>query len=204
MMKTRKGFTLVEMLVVIGILAILIGAGMTSFSSATKKAQKAKTQELVSNVATALEILYQNENAWPRRLLNNDGAKEGFTPEAAYELGKRNLITLTCDAAQKKTVANDRCGIVDTWAQTVIKRVGENASEDTAVPSGGKIRDHRMFYALDRVGDGFVEANVGGETIKIGAKAVVWGYGVKGKECRYSEGLRGDAVFSWSRDQVVK
>ena len=58
------GFTLIEMLVVMGILAILIGAGMITFSAATKKAQQARAREVVSNVATALEAIYQREGAF--------------------------------------------------------------------------------------------------------------------------------------------
>ena len=53
----KKGFTLVEMLVVMGILAVLIGIGISSFTSTTKRAQKARAQELVLNTAAALEAI---------------------------------------------------------------------------------------------------------------------------------------------------
>ena len=55
----RNAFTLVEMLVVIGIIAILTGASIGAFSKMTKTAERAKCQELVSNTATALTALYQ-------------------------------------------------------------------------------------------------------------------------------------------------
>ena len=52
----KSGCTLVEMLVVIGIIAVLVGASIGGFSAMTKTAEKAKCQELVSNVATALTV----------------------------------------------------------------------------------------------------------------------------------------------------
>lgn len=44
----KKGFTLVEMLVVIGIIVILLGASIGGFSKMTKSAERAKARELVS------------------------------------------------------------------------------------------------------------------------------------------------------------
>ena len=55
----KRGFTLIEMLVVIGIIAVLAGASIGVFAKASKKAQLAKGRELVSNVATALATIYQ-------------------------------------------------------------------------------------------------------------------------------------------------
>ena len=39
----KRGFTLVEMLIVIGIIAILTGAAMTGFRGAVEKAQAARS-----------------------------------------------------------------------------------------------------------------------------------------------------------------
>ncbi|MBQ9003097.1 MAG: type II secretion system protein, partial [Eggerthellaceae bacterium] len=126
----RRGFTLVEMLVVIGILAILIGAGMTTFSSATRKAQQARAREVVSNVATALEAIYQREGSFPRRVLAAGGSDGEMTPEVAYELAKRNAMTLTYDSSSKKTIAADRCGILTPWGQEVVCRKGNSGVAD--------------------------------------------------------------------------
>ena len=198
----RKGFTLIEMLVVIGILAILMGAGLASFSSATKKAQKAKAQELVTQVATALEAIYQKEGCWPRRITAAASSDAEFTPELAYELAKRGAMSLTYDDTQKRTTGADSCGIVSPWAQQTIKRVGTGFSEGTHVSTGGTIRDHRLHFAIDTEGKGLVKANVGGQAVTVRSTAVVWCCGYDGKIERYSEGLRSDDVYSWSKMQI--
>ena len=102
-----SGFTLVEMLVVIGILAILISVGLSS-----KKAQKAKGQELVHNVAAALEKIYQEEGAWPRRILSGNNSENGLDENISYTLAKRGALTLSYDDSKKKTTALDQCGVV--------------------------------------------------------------------------------------------
>ena len=59
----KRGFTLIEMLAVIGIIAVLMAALIGGYAGVTKAAEKKKCQELVSNVATALTALFQNDGA---------------------------------------------------------------------------------------------------------------------------------------------
>ena len=198
----KKGFTLVEMLVVIGIIAILIGAGMTTFSAATRKAQQARAREVVCNVATALEAIYQREGSFPMQVLRHGNSDGEMTPEVAYALAKRNAMTLTYKNG--RTAGADRCGILTPWGQDVVKRSKSGASEGTKVPTGGTIKDHRIHFAVDVDGDGIVNANVGGEALNIRAAAVAWCCGRDGKNCKYSEGLRNGCSYSWSSQQVVK
>lgn len=201
----RRGFTLVEMLVVIGILAILIGIGMKSFSSSVGKAEKAKAQELVSNVATALEAIYQKEGSWPRRLLSEGSSDGELTAEVGYEIAKRGLMSLSRDDDKKKLIAADRCGIVTPWAQKVINKAGNGGvSDGTAVPGGSTIKKHRLHFAIDTEGLGFVNASVGGESIRIRGSAAVWCCGKDGEIYGYSEGRRKDNVYSWSDQQRKK
>lgn len=201
----RRGFSLVEMLVVMGILAVLIGAGLTTFSSSTKKAQKARGQELVSNVAVALEKIYQDEGSWPRQILAASGSEKGLDETVAYALAKRKAMTLSSDDKLKKTTKLDRFGIVTPWAQDVIRRKGESgASEGTMVPSGGTIADHRLRFAVDTEGRGMVTASVGGESVTIRGSVMVWCCGQDGQLERYKDGLRRDDVYSWSDRQRVK
>ena len=118
----KKGFTLIEMLVVIGIIAILMGVGMAAYSAATRKAQETRAREVVSNVATALESIYQREGSFPRRVLAQGATDGEMDEDVAYELAKRNVMSLTYDKDKKKTVGADRCGVITPWAQAVVKR----------------------------------------------------------------------------------
>lgn len=199
----HRAFTLIEMLVVMGIIAILMGAGMAAYSSATRKAQQARAREVVSNVATALEAIYQREGDFPRRILAQGGRDGEVDEYVAYELAKRRVMTLTYSGS--KTVGADRCGVLTPWGQDVVKRSsGTGSMEGAKVPSGGTIKDHRIHFAVDTEGRGIVNASVGGEAVRIRASAVAWCCGPDGKEYSYSEGLRQGCTYSWSADQVVR
>ena len=199
----RRAFTLIEMLVVVGLIAILMGAGMAAYSSATRKAQQARARHVVSNVATAIESVYQREGSFPRRIMAQGSSDGEMTPEVAYELARRNAMSLRYSGT--RTIGADRCGVLTPWGQDVVKRSSSTGSMDgQKVPSGGTIKDHRVHFAVDTEGHGIVNASVGGESVKIRASAVAWCCGRDGKMYPYSEGLRHGCSYSWSAQQVVR
>ena len=226
---SHKGFTLIEMLVVIGIIAVLIGATMGGYSFATRHAQKARGREAVSNAATALSILFQRQNRWPPKLAHGAQAgKPQLTADAAACLAANGLMSLsytTVDDNGEKVYrlsGLDRCGIVDPWAMEVLKRLSPGDSGLNAkVPSGGEVQDHILYYALDEDGDGITVANVGGVTLNIRATAVVWSCGLDGVVSPYpysgnggggggkgqnknKSGKLSDDIYSWAPHQVEK
>ena len=192
------------MLVVVGIIAILIGAGMTTFSAATRKAQQARAREVVSNVATALEAVYQKEGSFPRRVLAEGSSDGEMTAEVAYELARRKAMTLTYLDSSRRTTGLDRCGVLTPWGQDTVKRAGNGSvSDSTKVPSGGTIKDHVVRYAIDLNGDGVIPGvSIGGESVDIRATAVAWCCGKDGKMESYSAGLKKDDVYSWTIGQT--
>ena len=176
----KRGFTLVEMLVVIGIIAVLVGASIGGYSAVTKSAEKAKCQELVSNVATALTAMFQQEGVWPKRLATQGKTDGKLDAQTAYALvaGQTAYFSLTKKGNQ--LAGNDRFGIVTPWAAAAIKRAGASASLGTAIGSM-TVDDHILHYALDLDGDGkILGASVGGQSVDIRATAAVWCCGKDG------------------------
>ena len=216
----RKGFTLIEMLVVIGIIAVLIGASIGGYSAMTKSAEKARCQELVSNVATALTALFQQEESWPK-LLASQGATDGKLDEkVAYAIvsNGRKYFSLTKSSDGRSLGGHDRFGILTPWAQAVVKRLGTAASKSSKVGSM-TVDDHILHYALDLDGDGRITgANVGGKSVDVRATAIVWccgkdgvidpypygqgGKGGKGSSSGASGG-KTDDVYSWTPAQTI-
>ena len=191
-------FTLVEMLVVIGIIAVLMGASLAGYSKMTKSAERAKCQELVSNVSTALTALYQKEGAWPKRLASRAASKNGELDEnAAVPLATGGYFSLSHSGT--KLIGADRFGILTPWAAAVVKKHGTAAAKSDPVGTV-TVQDHILHYALDLEGRGVVEANVGGTTIKIRATAAVWCGGRDGVIDAYPS--RRDDVYSWTQGQT--
>ena len=188
-MKANQGFTLVEMLVVIG-------------SRMTKSAENAKARELVMNTATALSSLYQNEGAWPKRILTANAGNNLLDAQAALPLAdymslKTKEIKCNDDTKKKELTGLDRFGIVDIWGAAVLKRRGDSASE-------GEVKNRILYFAVDDDDDGIVEIAKLGH-LKVRASAVVWGAGKDGKMAEsYYDGIKQDDIYSWTSGMVEK
>ncbi len=213
----KKGFTLVEMLVVMGIIAILSGSLIMGIGHMSKTAQRQKAQEIVSNAAAALGIIFQTEMNWPKLLVNNNNKQ--LDARTSHVFVRHKLLGLAYDSQKYNAdlrrgvislVGADRCGVVDPWAATALKRVNSAAEDsglDLPVSTGKKVRDHILWYAIDLDGDGITEANVNGTAVKVRASSCVWSAGADGVLGPY-KGKRDknslDDVFSWSRGQEAK
>ncbi len=198
-----------EMLVVIGIIAVLVGASIGGYAKMTKTAERAKAQELVSNVATALTVLYQREGNWPQLLVNAATGDGLLDEKTAYVLAKKSLMSLTVENG--KLAGLDRFGIITPWATAAVKRYGNSGGSADGISVGSRtVRDHILHFAIDLDGDGLISGNeaakVGGESVNIRATAAVWCIGKsggdQGQPWSYSKGRRRDDVYSWSYGQT--
>lgn len=203
----RKGFTLIELLVVIGIIAIITGVSMAGYWKFVARAQKTRCVELVHQTKTALETIYQKENAWPRLLLASAAGGDGqLDSRAASALAKSGVMSLSyrkqkrSDGGEDYTlIGHDRFGVVSPWAMDYIMR-HSNASSSSVIPTGGKLQDHIIRFAVDLDYDGITETSFGygGSTARVRAQACVWSYGKDGKPGT------DDDVRSWAKGQEVK
>ncbi len=203
--KAKNGFTLIEMLIVIGIITVLVGASISAFSKMRSSADRSRAQELVHNTAVALTAIFQQEGSWPKRLAANgasDGILDAYT---ALPLAKGGYMSLTMNSDKSALGGLDKLGIVDPWAAAVIKTKGDSASLSDMVNTPQTIQDHILHYALDLDGDGIVDnASVGGETVSVRASAIVWCAGKDGKMEPYTSGLKKDDIYSWTPGQARK
>lgn len=206
---SRKGFSLVEMLVVIGIIAALLAASLAAYIKLMRAADRARCQELVVNTATAFALYFQTEGAWPKQI--RDAAREtGLVDEnVAYCLARppsdrdQPYMSLSLSKDKKKLVSYDRFGIISPWAVQILKQKGNECTLETSVNGRGTVFDHLLHFAIDYDGDGIIESvDVGGETIDIRATAVCWCAGYDGKLEKYSVGIRKDDCYSWTKGQT--
>ncbi len=64
-MKNKKGFTLIELMVVVAIMGLLAALAVIALNSARARARDARRVSDVKQIQTALELYYLDNNAYP-------------------------------------------------------------------------------------------------------------------------------------------
>ena len=193
---------------------------------------RSKAVEAVANARTALEVLYmRSDNMWPPAILNARTHEGGFhvmDENVAKELFRNGLLNVDCkktsdsnDSLDAYTLRGvDRCGIADPWAQDVLRRADKNLNGNALltkeVSSGGTVREHLIYFAVDRNGDGFVDKSENAPVNKVRATVITWCAGADGglgdcstdKRGKASANGRtvsnGDNIYSWQRAQEAQ
>lgn len=205
----RKGFTLIEMLVVVGILMILVGTSIAAYSKMTMKADRERAQAIVTQARDALEALINDsENiTWPTRLINAARGEGLLDENAALSIAKYMSLTTSGSGDNVRLDGLDRFGVVTPWATAAIKRAGRSASSASAIKVGNHtVKEHTLHFALDLNGDGKLMNNeapvVGGESVPVRGAAAVWcvdkNGSNNGQPWKYSIGIRRNDIYSWS------
>ena len=73
----HRAFSLLELLVAIAIIAIVTGLSIAGYGKFTAHAQNMRCVEFVHQTKTALEHLYQRDNAWPPLLQKEASGGDG-------------------------------------------------------------------------------------------------------------------------------
>jgi len=115
--KSEKGFTLVELMIVIIILAVLTGIAVPSYMALRNRARESATESEMKNIATALELHQADIESYPAAIgsiapyMNPIPAKDDwgtdylYTPDATG-----SSYTLDSNGADKGWTGTDKAG----------------------------------------------------------------------------------------------
>ncbi|WP_404343586.1 type IV pilin protein [Pseudoalteromonas mariniglutinosa] len=122
--KVSRGFTLVELLIVIAILGILYSIAMPTYTQYLLESRRADVQQLLLQNAAVLERQYTRAGGYPATFSFSNSDYYTFSYQSNASNGQSNGRTYTLKATPKGVQSSDRCGslIID---QTGAKRASQ-------------------------------------------------------------------------------
>ncbi len=96
----HKGFTLIELMIVVAVIAILAAIGYPAYTESTKKARRADAKSALMGFAQSMERHYTANNTYEGAASggNDTGAPDIFPTEAPLD-GSTKFYNLTINAA---------------------------------------------------------------------------------------------------------
>ena len=114
----RKGFTIVEMLVVLGVIAVLMGIVTTAASESIKASRSRRAEALCTLVQSGLAAYYAQHDEWPvsfrGKTNSNDEGANGNSDDDKYVLNAsevRQCVKALIDAAKDGNPLVDISGL---------------------------------------------------------------------------------------------
>jgi prepilin-type N-terminal cleavage/methylation domain-containing protein len=185
--RANKGFTLVEMLVVMGLIGLLVAMMTGGLGFAQTTARQAQAQELVSNVATALTVYISREGTWPQEILSSGGVVNNQVCKVLQQARLLDVTTVKSDGNINQN-SPERFGLLSPWGQRMVKRTPKTTASLGSLPPDAMLRKHMLQFRVDINLDGKINSSDGqlgpipeGSSV-IRASAIVWACGPNGKE----------------------
>lgn len=109
MVRNKKGFTLIELMIVVAIIGILAAVAIPAYSNYTKRAKASEITNAMGAVGSAMMEYYSDKGEWPDDINTVAGIRDtlGVTVPHGYLVGDvngngmithENVITATVDA----------------------------------------------------------------------------------------------------------
>ncbi len=202
----RAGFTLVEMLVIIGIIAILATALVSGAGHMKRVAERTRAQRMVDDVKVALNLYLQSEREWHDTLIE----RLETDADVSSLLNKNKLLDVVVPDDVINSTSLDRFGLLDEWGRQSLRRNPNISSATQSGEDGIQIREHRIQFRLDTNYDGYVDAGEGSPMgLRIRGNVIVWSRGPDGQDDFSSSNpkARGrypyDDLISWEHAKVL-
>lgn len=94
-LKSKAGFTLVELIVVIAILAILAGVGTAAYTGYINKAKEAADMQVLASVNTAAQGVAAGKGAVVTKIEVTDAGEVTVTTDPVSQVSSTEVLALT-------------------------------------------------------------------------------------------------------------
>ena len=137
--RAKRGFTIVEMLMVIAVLAVLMGIVSTAASSVIRKSRVRKNEALRTALQTGIATYCQQEGFWPPgksgtlQKWSNNGLDAddrstgiGTLDDSSYDTLMNHLVTLCLNASGNK--------VMDVSGFTAVRKSATSTKDEKGLP----------------------------------------------------------------------
>ncbi|EJM16829.1 prepilin-type N-terminal cleavage/methylation domain-containing protein [Pseudomonas sp. GM18] len=129
MRRSNRGFTLIEIMIVIAIIGIVITIGYPSLTEYVKKGRRTEVAGLLSEQAQILERFYSKNNVYT----NATGLSAGNDFYTITPTLSDQTFLLTATRKAGSTMASDKCGdftLSNTGVRSMVNAVSGLATKD--------------------------------------------------------------------------
>ena len=126
----RKGFTLIELMVVIAIIGILAAIAAGGFQSFAMRAKQSEAKELLASIYTSEISYFADANAYGA--LTTAGFAPSGVPKFYTNVGDSNFTFTSVSFTATCSANLDRDATSDIWQITSQSKVPQNTSNDVS------------------------------------------------------------------------